>query len=86
MKTKILTFIALTCLVVTACNKDDASQNNIEETIEIKGKHYTIDYLRSEMARNLKISADSLTYNSEDTTFTVHSFYNAKISALRLFN
>jgi len=86
MKTKILTFIALTCLVATACNKDDDSQQIKEETIEINGKHYTIDYLRSEMARNLKANPDSMTYNSEDTTFTFHQYYNARISVLRLFN
>ena len=86
MKTKILTFIALGCFVFTACSKDDTSQDNREETIEINGKQYTIDYLRSEMARNLKANPDSMTFNREDTTFTYHQFYNARISVLRLFN
>ncbi|NGM67303.1 hypothetical protein [Sphingobacterium sp. SGR-19] len=86
MKTKILTLIALGCFVSAACKKDDTTQNTKEETIEIKGKLYTIDYLRSEMARNLQVSVDSLIYNKEDTTFTIRPYLDGRISALRLFN
>jgi|SRR5690606_1105168 len=76
MKTKILTLIALGCLVFASCKKDEANNPDVpkEEVLQINGKEYEIDFLKRGLSRLLAIPLDKLVYDEQAQVFR-HTYF-----------
>lgn len=78
------------CLIfglgLSACKKEKVNDADFHENhLKIHGEWYSLDYLKSEMAREIKITQDSLVYNKEDSTFSLLNYSGIRFSVLKLF-
>ena len=70
-----------------ACKKEAQKDTNTEkdQTFIIKGKSYTVDYLRDEMSKNLGVESNSLIFHKEDTSFSSINYSETRFKVSKLF-